>query len=48
MVLREEIQTILSLQAIENEIAKVEGVIQRYEEARPVCQARLARAVQIV
>jgi predicted RNase H-like nuclease (RuvC/YqgF family) len=48
MVLREEIQTILSLQAIENEIAKVEGVIQRYEEARPVCQARLARAVQKV
>ncbi len=48
MVLREEIQTILSLQTAENEILKVESVVKRYTEARPVCQARLQRARQKV
>jgi predicted nucleic acid-binding Zn-ribbon protein len=48
MVLREEIRTILSLQETENEMAKVEAVIRRYEEARPICQTRLARARQKV
>ncbi|HNY27806.1 MAG TPA: hypothetical protein PLA90_08315 [Candidatus Sumerlaeota bacterium] len=48
MVLREETQTILSLQATENEITKVEAVIRRYAEARPICQARLGRARQKV
>lgn len=47
-MVREEVQTILSLQAAENEITKVEAVIRRYGEARPVCQARLGRARQKV